>query len=585
MPNNTMSLTRPTKFAFRISAVGTGGLGGIVLTICGISQIASAAPPTLSHVFPPGAQRGSKLTVTATGSFTWPVQVSVPGIEATPAADSGKIELTIPGDLPADRIWLRLFNAEGASTPYPLLVGNLPELNEVEPNNSPKSAQKLAEPSVTVNGVLDSGDVDAFAIPLKAGQRLVAAVDANTLLGSPIDAMLQIVTPEGIVLAENNDDLQLDPRLAFTVPRDGTYIARLFAFPSTPGTNIAYAGGANSVYRLMLTTGPVITHTLPLAAFQVSSTPEKPAEPVLVEVAGWNIPAGTRLPVVPWGGERLANSLEFEPIDDLRNPVDARLGLVFATGFAGSSRVRLVPHEALTELAGVDSASPQSVTPSATVTGWLRKPGQKDVFRVPLVKGQAFVVSVESRTLNLLVDPVVQLVDPAGAVVAEVDDLGATQDAALAHTAAHDGDYRVTVRDRYRQSGERCVYRLTVRLEQPDFELTVASEAISVEAAKPTELPVKIVRRGGPGEPIGAVTIQVMGLPATVTAAPVVSESTGPTAAEVKLSLTTTGVAFSGPVRIVGAATAPRPMTRAARTPARLGASAEVVWLTAVEQK
>jgi epoxyqueuosine reductase len=42
---------------------------------------------------------------------------------------------------------------------------------------------------------------------------LVAAVEANTALGSPMDAMLQVVSPRGFVLAENNDDIHLDPRL------------------------------------------------------------------------------------------------------------------------------------------------------------------------------------------------------------------------------------------------------------------------------------------------------------------------------------------------------------------------------------
>jgi hypothetical protein len=70
-----------------------------------------------------------------------------------------------------------------------------------------------------------------------------------------------------------------------------------------------------------------------------------------------------------------------------------------------------------------------------------------------------------------------------------------------------------------------------------------------------------------------------------VTAAAAVSEPTGPTAAEVKLSFTTTGPAFSGPIRIVGKATQPQPLERTARTPAKLDAAFETIWLTAVEKK
>src|SRR5206468_5446479 len=134
------------------------------------------------------------------------------------------LEVSIPADLAADRVWVRLYNAEGASTPAPFLIGNLKEINEQEPNDRPANAQVIADPNVTVNGVLTNGDVDGFAVPLKAGQTLVAAVDAYARLGSPMDAVLQVTTPKGVVLAENHDDVQLDPRLAFTAAKPGTYI-------------------------------------------------------------------------------------------------------------------------------------------------------------------------------------------------------------------------------------------------------------------------------------------------------------------------------------------------------------------------
>src|SRR5262245_9131986 len=63
-----------------------------------------AAPPTLSHLFPAGGQRGSKVTVTCTGEFKWPAKVFAPGVEAVPASDSGKLEIAIPEDLAADRV-------------------------------------------------------------------------------------------------------------------------------------------------------------------------------------------------------------------------------------------------------------------------------------------------------------------------------------------------------------------------------------------------------------------------------------------------------------------------------------------------
>lgn len=550
----------------------------VLLTVSasvGSSGTVSSAPPTLSHLFPAGGQRGAKVTVTCTGEFAWPVEAWGSGLEVTPAAEKGKLEISIPADLPEDRFWIRLFNAEGASAIAPFLIGNLPELEEKEPNNSPRTAQPLATPQVVINGVLLASDVDGFAVPLEAGQTLVAAVDANARLGSPIDAILQIALADGTVLAENHDDFQLDPRLAYTATRPGTYIVRLFAFPSTPGTNIGFHGAANCVYRLTLTTGRYITHAVPLAV--------PAANPGTVEVLGWNIPPGTRLPVVRYGESRPGALPEFEPQNDLRVSPDARPGLALAPDFAGAAQVRLLPDTYKPAASSGEAAGPLSLP--AYLTGLLDKPGKTDVHRIPLQKGQTLIATVESQTLGLRLDPLVQLSDPAGTVVVEVDDAGAMRDPALVHRAAHDGEYRLTIRDRFRHGGERYGYLLTARLEEPDFELSAAGDAFVVTAGKPTEIPIKIQRRSPPEGTVGPITIEALGLPAGVEAAAVVSEPTGSTATEVKLTLTAAGPASSGLFRIVGKASAPRMLERAAHTPAKLGASLDSFWLTVVVPK
>lgn len=510
--------------------------------------------------------------MTCSGKFDWPVKVFSPGIDVTPQSESGKLEIVIPADLPADRVWVRLYNAEGTSASVPFLIGQLPEISEQEPNNAARTAQALPDPNVTINGALAGADVDAFAVKLEAGQTLVAALDANTRVGSPMDAILQVATPEGIVLAENHDDLGLDPRLAFTAEKPGTYAVRLFAFSAAPDATIAFRGGDDFIYRLTLTTGPFITHALPLAAPR--------SGPGTVEAAGWNVPAGTKLPVVPFGGARLANDQELEPLELRRSP-DARLGFVFSPGQASSARVRLSPYSTVPGVAGSDPNKPLALTLPSAVTGWLKTRRQSDSYTIPLKKGEQLVVSVESRSFGLPLDPVLKLADPQGAVVAEADDTGASPDPLLSHTAAHDGDYRVTVSDRFDQAGERCLYLLTARLDEPDFELSVAADSLVVTPEKPTEFAVKVARHGTPGP----ITIQPAELPPGVTAPAVVSEPSGPTAGEVKLTFTTAGQPFSGPLRITGKATEPKPLERLARTPAKLGVSHDQLWLTAIEKR
>jgi hypothetical protein len=548
----------------------------LVAASCWIAPAALwSAPPTLSHLFPAGGQRGAKVTVTCTGSFSWPVKVWAPGLEVAVAKESGKLEVAIPKDLAADRVWIRLYNAEGAGAAAPFLIDNLKEITEQEPNDDPRTAQALADPNVVINGVLaKAADVDCFAVRLTAGQTLVATVDANTRLGSPMDAILQVTTADGTVLAENNDDVHLDPRLTFTPTKSGTYVVRIFAFSSTPNTSIQLSGGANYIYRLTLTTGPFVTHAVPLSAPH--------AKPGAVEVFGWNLPPRTMIPVVPFGAPKFADHQECEDLNDLRLPAESRLGFAFAPNFAGAARVRLTAHAVISAIAPTDPKKPMALELPASVTGWLRTPRQVDAFRVPLKKGQQVVVSAESNSLSFPFDPLAQLTDPGGTVVAKAADIGPHREAVFAHAAAKEGDYLLTVSDRFRQGGERFFYRLTVRLEAPDFDLSVGTDAIVVTPGKPTELPIKLQRRGGS---VGPITIEAVGLPPGVTAPVVVSEPTGPTAAAVTLKLSTTGPAFSGPLRIAGKATQPKAIERLARTGPRFGAAFESIWLTVVEKK
>ena len=550
---------------------------------CGLLVVASllvgdafAAAPTLTHLFPAGGQRGGKVTVTCAGTFNWPTKIWSPGVEAIPLADSGKIELTIPADLPADRVWIRLYDPEGASVAAPFLIGNLKELEEVEPNEKPRSAQVIADPNVVVNGAFKDLDVDCFSVSLAASQTLVAALDANTRIGSPMDSILQIVAPDGIVLAENHDDLNLDPRLAFTAPKAGTYVVRIFSFPSTPGTSIRFNGGAGHIYRLTLTTGPFATHALPLAA--------PLSNPGTVSATGWNIPAGTVLSVVPFGGSSLLQNQELEVLDDFRRSSEIRMGFASTPDFSIATRVRLVPEAVAVQLDAGDPKRPVTVPVSTTVTGCLKKAKQNDYYRIPVTKGQQLIVSAESRGLSIPLDLVMTLSDPMGKAIAEVDDVAGTRDVSIVHTAALDGEYQLIIGDRFRQGGERCWYLLTVRSEQPDFELSVATDQIAIAADKPTEIPVKIQRHDVAPTPTGSIEVKVLGLPEGVNAAAVVSEPNSPTSGEVKLSFVSNGAPFSGPVRIVGKTSQPKEIERFARTPARLGYALDTFWLTATEK-
>ena len=173
-----------------------------------------------------------------------------------------------------------------------------------------------------------------------------------------------------------------------------------------------------------------------------------------------------------------------------------------------------------------------------------------------------------------------KLIDPAGTVIAEADDTASSRDAMITHTATQDGEYRITVSDRFRHGGERYAYLLSLRADEPDFEMTAAADALVLATDKPTELPIKILRRGPAANPVGPITIEAIGLPPGVTASAAISDPTGPTATEVKLAFTTEGPAFSGIIRLTGKAIQPQEIKHFVRTPPRLGTTSETIWIT-----
>ena len=142
------------------------------------STAAHGEPPSLSRLVPAGGRRGSMVVSQCQGKFSWPVKAWAPGIHVRVSEEKGKLDISIPHDLAADRVWIRLFNDDGASTARPFLIGALEEVYEQEPNDALKSAQEVSsdDPSamgaeVTINGVLQKrGDVDTFAVRLAAGQ-------------------------------------------------------------------------------------------------------------------------------------------------------------------------------------------------------------------------------------------------------------------------------------------------------------------------------------------------------------------------------------------------------------------------------
>lgn len=521
-----------------------------------VGTVALADPPAATHLFPAGAARGQAVEVEAVGKLdAWPVQVWVdrPGVELTPKEEKGRFTATVAADAAPGVHRLRLFDANGATARLAFEVGVVGESAEAEPNDEAARPNEAPDLPATINGRLAKrGEVDAFGLALTEGQTLIAALAARSL-GSPMDGVLQVVSPEGFVLAQVDDAPRLDPVLDFTAPTDGRYVVRVFAFPATPDSSINFAGGPDYVYRLTLTTTGLIEHALPSAIGR--------GEPSIVRALGRGLPDG--LPPLT--------------VDDRGRAWHPAIpGVLALDRVDGPSAIEPEP----------DSAGPHPLGFGASVSGRLDPPGDEDAYRIDLKKDQAVHLRVAARAFGSVVDPLLIVRDAAGAQLAEADDAERrrraddeaqnVRDVDLAVKAATDGPHDLIIRDRHGRGGPLAVYRLEVAEERPDFALTLADDRLTVAPGKPAEIELRIARRGGFDGPIA---LEPAWLPPGLSAAPVTSEPKGDTARRVKLKIEAAeGVAaFSGPITLIGRS---GDRLRPVLADDEVGPADERIWLT-----
>ena len=554
-------------------------LGGLIGCLALVTTHTFAAPPKLNYLFPAGAARASSVVLKASGEFPrWPVKFWTrdAGITAASAEEKGKLNLTVSEGVAPGVHWLRCFDDEGASSPRPLIIGSLPEVEETEPNDTPEKPHRLSD-CVTINGRLaKNNDVDCFSLELRAGQTLVASVEAHQELASPMDAVLQIcmLTPnrsaaasgalEAFVLEQIDDCIGLDPRLVFHVPRDGSYLLRLFSFPKEPNSTIGFAGGENFLYRLTLTTAAFVEFARPVAI--------QAEVPTIVELNGWNIPGNLRsLTVVA--------------------PQSSDVFDAFHSEIASFARLAVVDHPVV-DYDPTPGAKPQPVAIPVTITGLLKTPRQRDTFVFQAVKGEKIRLQVVSRTLGFAAAAIVVVTDESGKNLTENEEGRSRRSGGgsrgrsrqpnpdMTFTAPADGQYHVVVSDTHGQASGRHVYRLTLDKLAPDFDLSIANDSFVLTRDKPLEIPVKVERQNDFAEPIQFV---VEGLPSGTSVAPVTSEKEGDSAKEVKLVISTdaTSPAWQGAITVFGVTSGERAIKRVANyTLAEFNVERSDVWLT-----
>ena len=408
---------------------------GLLLSLLAIGSTADGqtAPPTLQMVSPTGAQRGTTVTVTITGTniadptriifsergFTAKVTAlkEVPvekpmtpkGVVRTDAPIEDKArryELTatiaIAPDVPHAVHAFRLETPLGVSNLLRFAVSSLPETAEREPNDS-DAPQRVTLPGALVGSLAKAGDLDAYAFRARAGDEMVFQVVARPL-GSRLDSIVRLLDAKGNLVAENNDvDLNRDSALTWRFKEAGAYTLTI--------EDIEHAGGANGYnYRIYAGALPYVAGIFPLG-----------------------VPGGSTSTVTATG-VNLGGTRELKVVGDPSALVGRTIPVAVSTPAGPPLNRKAVAlgnyPEVLEFEPNSDAAVAQKIAIPATVNGriWTAPSTEaaasrstarvdEDVFAFTARKGQKLVFDVTAQQLGSPLDSILEILDANGRVV------------------------------------------------------------------------------------------------------------------------------------------------------------------------
>ncbi len=522
---------------------------GAVLACLGAVAHAQPPQPLVNWVYPAGGQRGKTVEVTVSGKEfqgASGVRLSGTGVNAkvlqvvNPTTVKAALEIA-PNAEPGQRD-LRLVTPGGVTNRLRFFVGELPEINETEPNTERSQAQNLDALPVVVNGQVLERDRDYYRFSAKAGQVLVIRLEGRRVLPylpdtvpGFLDGCLTLFDAGGKAVASaDRFRFDPDPLLIYPVPQDGQYTLEV--------SDILYRGRADFVYRLTIGAVPYLTHVFPLGA-QRNTTAQ-------VALFGANLPAPNLSFPVP---------TDAPPVRPVVLPGVPNLNPVpFAAGD--------YPEVGETE---PNDAPPQAnrVSVPVTINGRIQKPGDVDHFLFAAQANQVLVMEVFARRLDSPLDAHLSLRNAQGGQLAEADEYQDPltplvmhhADARLVYTFPAAGDYVLRIRDMEVAGGEEYAYRLVIAPPKPDFFLYAMPDNPRTGKGETAVIGVKAIRLDGFG---GEINLSVQDLPPGFAASDAVILA-GQN--EARLTITAAPDAPAGPVAlsIVGTATPVKdPVTR-----------------------
>lgn len=468
----------------------------------------AAKPPVLTYLYPAGGKVGAVVDLKLEGSPEGPgrgVWTDCPGLIILPTGkDKGRAIIT--EDAQPGLHLVRTFNSEGASAIRWFSIGTHDEIADTEPNDAIGSGQKIAALPVCINGKLDKGgDVDGFTVEIAAGVTLIAAAEAYAL-GSPVDAVLNLLDEQGTRIATAHDARSLDPVLIHKAEKAGKVTVQLSGFAHPPQANVAFTGGATVIYRLVLTDDKAVTQVFPPVV--------QPKSKTKLSLSGGNLPEKDR---------------SFE-LDGTKLAASPRVQTITVPNGLWPMQVVVSKTAAVIEKEPNDQAS-QATAMSGIAAGIVGSPDDTDRFSFTAKKGERLVARVHSRAIGSPLDAALRIEAADGKVIASNDGGGDPPDPQAVFTASADGVFQAAVGSLFGKGGDDFRYAIEIGPEAPGIEAELTSaNTITLAAGKTIEVTAKVRKTGTIKEPLVAV---MQNLPPGVMAEPATVNEKG----EVKLVL------------------------------------------------
>ncbi|HLN30573.1 MAG TPA: hypothetical protein VK395_22705 [Gemmataceae bacterium] len=446
--------------------------------------------PVLQMPVPLGAQRGSSIDLTLTGSnlagptglwTSFPAKVSFP-TDNNNGKDPAKlrVHLEVSHDAPLGFHSIRLATTRGLSNLRMFCIDDLPQVMEVETNHSKATAQAVQVPSVVV-GRADQETSDYFKVRVQAGQRVSFEVLGHRL-GSGIDPQLTLYdarTGRELPGGHSNDapGLQTDPRITYVFKEAGEYLVEV--------RDVMYRGAGDFWYRLRIGDFPCATTPIPMAAQRGSQVTVHFAGPMVAGVA----PVEVAVPSDPgvdtiWVTPKGANGLYGWPVS-----------------------LALSNHEELEEQEpNNDPAHANRLPVPGGITGRFQEGGDIDHYVFAGKKGQRYLIEAKTQELYSPTEVYLVLKDAKGAQLAASNPMAGQR---IDFTAPADGDFVLSVEHLLYASGPSETYRVTVTPHEPGFELSLGIDRFDIAPGGVIPVSIFATRRdyGGP------IDVSVVGHP------------------------------------------------------------------------